>query len=93
LTDKEREELESMARRGKIEARRFINARARVLCDAGPKGPTWKVADVASARGVSTRSIEHLKKRFVENGIEIALDRKKREKPPAEIKRRNMESG
>jgi transposase len=41
---------------------------------------------VASALGVSTRSIEHLKKRFVEKGLEAALSRKKREKPPREVK-------
>ena len=86
LTKEEREELESMTRRGRIEARRFINARTLLLCDAGPEGPAWKVADVASALGVSVRSIEHLKKRFVEKGLEVALTRKKREKPPREIK-------
>jgi transposase len=86
LTKEEREELESMTRRGRIEARRFINARALLLCDAGPEGPAWKVFDVASALGVSTRSIEHLKKRFVEKGLEAALSRKKREKPPREVK-------
>ncbi len=86
LTKEEREELESMTRRGRIEARRFINARALLLCAAGSEGPAWKVADVASALGVSVRSIEHLKKRFVEKGLEVALTRKKREKPPREIK-------
>jgi transposase len=86
LTSEEREELESMPRRGRIEARRFINARALLLCDAGLEGPAWKVADVASALGVSSRSIEHLKKRFVEKGLEAALSRKKRERPPREVK-------
>jgi hypothetical protein len=86
LTKAERKELEAMTHRGKIEARRFINARVLLLCDAGPEGPAWKIADVASALGVSSRSIEHLKKRFVENGLEAALARKKREKPPREVK-------
>lgn len=86
LTKEEREELETMTRRGKIEARRFINARALLLCDAGEYGPAWNVADVATALGVSNRSIEHLKKRFVEDGFEAALARKVREKPPREIK-------
>ena len=86
LTKEEREELEAMTRRGRIEARRFKNARALLLCDAGPEGPGWKVADMASALGMSSRSIENLKKRFVEKGLEAALARKKREKPPREIK-------
>jgi len=35
---------------------------------------------------VTSRSIEHLKKRFVEEGIKAAIDRKPREKPPREVR-------
>jgi hypothetical protein len=85
LTEEERKELEAMTRRGKIHARRFIHARALLLCDAGEEGPAWPVADVATALGVTSRAIEHLKKRFVEDGFEAALERKPREKPPREV--------
>ena len=85
LTKEERKELEVMTRRGKTHARRFIHARALLLCDSGPDGPSWNVADVATALGVSSRAIEHLKKRFVEDGLEAALERKPREKPPREV--------
>jgi len=85
LTKEEREELESMTRRGKTHARRFIHARALLLCDAGADGPAWNVSDVATALGVTSRAIEHLKKRFVEDGLEAALERKPREKPPREV--------
>jgi transposase len=85
LTQEERKELESMTRRGKTHARRFIHARALLLCDAGADGPAWNVSDVATALGVTSRAIEHLKKRFVEEGLEVALERKPREKPPREV--------
>jgi len=85
LTKEERKELESMTRRGKTHARRFIHARALLLCDAGADGPAWNVSDVATALGVTSRAIEHLKKRFVEDGLEAALERKPREKPPREV--------
>ena len=85
LTKGERKELEAMTRRGKTHARRFIHARALLLCDAGADGPAWTVADVATALGVTSRSIEHLKKRFVEDGFEAALERKPREKPPRDV--------
>lgn len=49
-------------------------------------GPAWKVADVAAALGTGVRSIEHLKKRFVEQGLDAALERKSREEPPREVK-------
>jgi transposase len=85
LTKEERKTLDAMTRRGKTHARRFIHARALLLCDAGADGPAWNVADVATALGVTSRAIEHLKKRFVEDGIEVALDRKPREKPPRDV--------
>ena len=85
LTKEERQDLELLTRRGKTHARRFIHARALLLCDTGPDGPAWNVSDVATALGVTNRAIEHLKKRFVEEGLESALERKPREKPPREI--------
>jgi transposase len=85
LTKEERKELDAMTHRGKTHARRFIHARALLLCDAGADGPAWNVADVATALGVTSRAIEHLKKRFVEDGFEAALERKTREKPPREV--------
>jgi transposase len=85
LSKEERKDLESMTRRGKTHARRFIHARALLLCDAGADGPAWNVSDVATALGVTSRAIEHLKKRFVEDGLEAALERKPREKPPREV--------
>ena len=85
LTEEERGELENLTRRGKTHARKFIHARALLLCDAGPNGPSWSVAATATALGVTTRTVEHIKKRFVEEGLDAALDRKQREKPPREV--------
>jgi transposase len=85
LTKEERKELETITRRGKTHARRVLQARALLLCDAGEDGPAWNVADVAEALGLTSRTIEHLKKRFVEDGLEVAIERKPREKPPREI--------
>ena len=85
LTEQERSELETLTRRGKTHARRFVHARALLLCDAGPHGPAWSVADAAEALGVTSRTVEHLKKRFVEDGLDAALERKPREKPPREV--------
>jgi len=85
LTREERKELETLTKRGKNHARRIIHARALLLCDAGPEGPAWNVSDISQALGITSRTIEHLKKRFVEDGLETALERKQREKPPKEI--------
>jgi transposase len=82
LSEDERSRLEGLTRSGKIAAHTFIQARALLLCDAGPQGNPWKVADVAEALGITTRTVEHLKERFVEEGIEAALQRKARANPP-----------
>ena len=83
LTEKERAQLTELTRRGKSAAAKFVHARALLLCDAGEFGDPWKVADVATALGVSARTIEHLKQRFVEEGVEAALARKPHSKPRA----------
>ena len=85
LTKEERKDLEALTRSGKTGAKKFIRARALLLCDAAPDGPGWTVADTAEAVGVTSRTIEHLKKRFVEEGLEAALERKPREKPPRDV--------
>jgi transposase len=83
LTQKEREQLTELTRSGKSTAAKFIHARALLLCDAGKFGDPWNVADVATALGVSSRTIEHLKQRFVEEGVEAALARRPQSKPRA----------
>lgn len=82
LTAQERQELEAMTKTGKTKAKRFLYARSLLLCDAGPEGHAWTVADTAEAMGVTPRTIEHLKKRFVEEGLAAALKRKQPDKPP-----------
>lgn len=76
LTQAERSQLEALTHSGKTAASKFIHARALLLCDAGEHGRPWNVAAVATALGVTSRTIEHLKQRFVEEGIEAALVRK-----------------
>lgn len=85
LTAEERQELETMTRTAKTNAKQFLYARALLLCDTGLQGPGWTVADTAEAMGVTSRTIEHLKKRFVEEGLSAALERKPLEKPPREV--------
>ncbi len=85
LTAEERQELEAMTRTAKTDAKRFLYARSLLLCDEGLQGPAWPVADTAEAMGVTPRTIEHLKKRFVEDGLAAALERKQRERPPREV--------
>ena len=86
LTDEEREELEMITKKGTETARRFKFARALLLCDESEERKPWGTVQIAEALGVTSRTIEHLKERFVTGGLPLALERKERETPPREIK-------
>jgi hypothetical protein len=81
LTQSERTQLNELTRCGKTPTAKFLHARALLLCDAGDYGDPWKVADVAAALGISSRTVEHIKQRFVEEGLEVALVRRPHHKP------------
>jgi transposase len=85
LTAQEREELEALTKTTKTNARQFLYARSLLLCDIGSQGPAWTMEEISEAMGVTSRTIEHLKKRFVEEGLAATLERKQREKPPREV--------
>ena len=85
LTAEERKELEDISTKGKRAARTVLYARALLLLDAGEYGPKWTVTKVSEALGTTTRSLEKIKKRFVEEGPMAAVERKIRIKPPREI--------
>ena len=85
LMPDERERLETLSTTGVRSAKMVLYARALLLLDAGAYGPQWKVEDAADALGMTPRTLEHLKERFVEQGLEEALRRKERETPPRPI--------
>ena len=78
LTQEERDELEGMTRRGREAAKKVLYARALLLLDEGENAKEkWKVDAVSAAVGMSDRTLEHLKERFVKHGLNAALERKK----------------
>ena len=85
LTKEERKELEAISTKGIRAARTVLYARALLLLDVGEYGQKWVVARVAEALGTTTRSLVYLKKRFVEEGLPPAIERKTRVTPPREI--------
>jgi biotin operon repressor len=78
LTQEERKELEAIKNRGKHTARKVINALILLKCDKG-KFQTKQYSDpeIESMLEVSNPRIWRVKKSFVEDGLEIALNGKK----------------
>ena len=85
LTAEERDKLNRLSTTGKRAARKVLYARAFLLVDSGEFSPKWTTEKVSEAVGLSPRSIENLKKRFVEEGLDQAMERKERQTPPREI--------
>ena len=85
MTGEERARLEAMISAGKGAARRLCHARILLKVDAGPEGSAWDDGKVSEAVEVGRATVERVRKRFVEQGLEAALDRKK---PDGEYERR-----
>ena len=73
LTAEEREQLAPMISRGKANARKLAHARVLLQADASEGGPGWMDERIAEAVRVSVRTIERMRQRFVEDGLEAAL--------------------
>ena len=84
LTGDERRELHGMIAAGKAAAKRLTHARVLLKADAGDGGPAWPDARIAEATEVSVATVERVRQRFVEQGLEAALARKKQLRPSRE---------
>ena len=73
LTEEERNKLEEITRRGKHPRRTAIRARVLLKADQGEGGPQWRDKDIAEALDIGKSSIERLRERFVEEGLEASL--------------------
>jgi transposase len=73
LTDAERAALREILSKNKVKRSTIINAYILLKAD---RACGWTNADIAAAYDVSTKKVEQLKKRFVEEGFEAALYRK-----------------
>jgi hypothetical protein len=55
--------------------------RAQILLKADADGPAWTDRRIAEAFGCRTKTVENLRQRFVEQGFEAALERKRLSSP------------
>jgi transposase len=84
LNDEERSELHELIAAGKGAAKRLAHARVLLEADASDGGPAWPDAHIAQAVELSVATVERVRQRFVEQGFEAALTRKKQARPSRE---------
>lgn len=77
LTEEERAYLQELVSKGKVAAYKRIHAQILLKTDAGPLGDNWKEQQIVDAFGVNPRTVERVRQRFVEQGLEAAINRKK----------------
>ena len=82
LTSEERSQLLDMVSKGRAAAYKIKHANILLKVDAN--GPDWSDKQVAEAFSCVEKTVFNIRQRFVEQGVEAALNRKKRETPPNE---------
>jgi transposase len=77
LTEEERRRLQEMLSRGKAATRKLTHARILLKADAADDGPDWNDEAIAEGLEVGRATVERVRKEFVEEGLEAALERRK----------------
>ena len=82
LTAEQRERLEEITRNGHAPAKKIRHAQILLLSDHHrPEGPLTRTA-IAEVLGMHVNSVDRIRKRFVQEGEQPALERKPRAEPP-----------
>lgn len=76
LTKEEREELMTIINKGSHTSQKFRNAYVLLNCDEGKYSEKVTNAEISKILKVGMRTIDRIKKRFIEDGFEEALERR-----------------
>ena len=75
LSEEEREMLESLASKGPHRSQKILNAIILLACDRGSfQSVRSRNEEIARVLNVSMRKIDRVKKRFVEDGLDVTLN-------------------
>ena len=81
LTSAEQKELAQLVSKGKAAARKITHARILLQANESQDGPAWTDEQISEAFGIHTNTIHGIRRRFVEHGLQAALERKKQDRP------------
>src|SRR5258707_1899708 len=76
LTTAERDSLKRLLAAGTESARKLMHARILLKADQGREGPGWADQAIADAVEVSQPTVFGVRKQYVEQGLEAALNRR-----------------
>ena len=85
LNGKKRSDLKRLVNTGTEKARKLTRARILLLTDESPSGLSNKDKEIMDSLGVCARTVAATRERFVEEGIQGALNEKARSGRPREF--------
>jgi transposase len=80
LTTEERHCLHGLTAAGKASAQKLVHARILLKADQTEGAPAWPDERIAEALDVGLSTIARVRQRFVEQGLDAALGRKKQDR-------------
>src|SRR5919199_1495779 len=76
LTEAEREQLKNLIAAGTAPARKLTHARILLKADQSSEGPGWVDEQVADAVETSQPTVARVRKQYVQEGLQAALNRR-----------------
>jgi transposase len=86
LTSAERVDLQRLVSVGKAAARKIIHAHVLLQADESPNGPGWPDTQISQALSVHPNTVAGIRQRFVEKGVDAALNRRRQDHPSRQPK-------
>jgi len=81
LSDEEKKQLTGLLGKKVLAAKKRMRAQVLLKADAGPDGPDWVDRRIAEAFDVSVVTVEKIRKSYVLEGLDAAIERKKQCRP------------
>ena len=81
LSEGERNRLTALVSKGKAAARKRLHAQVLLKADVSAAGAGWTDRQIVEALGVGERTVQAIRQRCVEEGLDAALERKKQCRP------------
>ena len=81
LSEGERNRLTALVSKGKVAASKRLHAQVLLKTDVSAAGAGWTDQQIVEALGVGERTVQAIRQRCVEEGLDAALERKKQCRP------------
>ena len=78
LSSEERIELETIVSKGKVAAHKRLHAQVLLKADISEAGPCWTDAQISDAFDITVQTVENIRQRLVQKGLDAAIKRAKR---------------